>query len=143
MSLEANKALTRRMYEEMNKNNVDALLEILHHDYREEFELSPEPLTRDAALAMTRVLHAVVPGLHRKLLQQIAEGDTVVDVVEYSGKSVAAFRGMPAGTELRFKSVLVYRIEDGAIRETWSMRDRLAMYEQAGITPEITPRSTE
>jgi predicted ester cyclase len=138
MSLEANKALTRRMYEDMNKDNVDALFDILHVEYREETELSPDPLTRDSAVAMTRMLHAVVPGLHRTVLQQIAEGDTVVDVVEYSGKSEAAFRGLPAGLELRFKSVFVYRIEDGAIRETWSLRDRLSMYEQAGVTPEIT-----
>jgi predicted ester cyclase len=138
VSLEANKALTRRMYEEMNKNNVDALVEILHSDYREETELTPDSLTRDTAVAMTRMLHSVIPGLHREVLQQIAEGDTVVDVVEYSGKSAAPFRGIPAGQEIRFKSVLVYRIEDGAIRETWSLRDRLAIYEQAGIAPEIT-----
>jgi predicted ester cyclase len=137
MTLEANKTLTRRLYEEMNKNNVEALLEILHPDYSEETELSPTPLTRDGAVAMTRLLHSVVPGLHRTLIQQVAEGDVVVDRVEYSGTSVAAFRGFPAGTSLRFTSVLVYRIHDAAIRETWSIRDRLAMYEQAGVQPEI------
>lgn len=78
------------------------------------------------------------PSADRTVLQQVAEADTVVDVVEYSGKSVVEFRGFPAGLELTFKSVLVYRIEDGAIRETWSLRDRLALYEQAGVTPEIT-----
>jgi predicted ester cyclase len=125
------------MYDEMNKNNVDALLEILHADYREETELAPTPLTRDTAVAVTRMIHSIVPGLRRTVLQQIAESDTVVDVVEYSGKSIAEFRGLPAGTELRMKLVLFYRIQDGSIREAWSMRDRLAMYEQAGVPPEI------
>jgi predicted ester cyclase len=135
MSVEDNKELTRRLYDEMNNNNVDALNDLLAADYREEFEIGAAPLTRDAAIAMTRVLHSVVPGLRRSVEWQVAEGDVVVDCVTYTGTSVAEFRGIPAGTTLTFKSVLRYRMAGGRIAETWSIRDRLQMYEQAGIAP--------
>ena len=49
MTCQEDKALTRRLYDEMSRNDVDALPHIGAPDDREATRLSPEPLTREQA----------------------------------------------------------------------------------------------
>lgn len=146
---EANKAFTRRLYEEVyNKGNV-ALVDELYAPDAElhiagilEDPFGPEPIKQ--LVSMTRM---AFPSVHATVDDLIAAEDRVAAQVSFTG----AFQGVGMGTSPRanlswWRRIDVYRIVNGRIVEQWGDRDDFTMLQRLGVAvpafnaPRPTPR---
>jgi predicted ester cyclase len=118
MGIEENKVLMRRWHDEMNRHNAAVCDELLADGYSERNNMSPQPLDRVAAKALLESLFAAIPVMHREIIEQVAEGDTVVERLRYSGTQRGEMFGIPpTGRRAEFDAVMVSRIRDGRIRD--------------------------
>jgi len=78
MSIEENKALVRRFYEEIDKGNLDAMDELVAEDY---VDHSPPPFPvppgREGLTGPFKLFWQATPGRHQ-IEDQVAERDKVV-----------------------------------------------------------------
>ncbi|MFL6465507.1 MAG: ester cyclase [Bryobacteraceae bacterium] len=87
MSTEANKALVRTFYEEIDKGNLNAMDELVAEDY---IGHNPPPFPglgsgREGLKQAFKIFWEATPGYHR-IEDQIAEGDKVVTRLTAWGK---------------------------------------------------------
>jgi len=134
-SLEENKALVRRFYEEIDKGNIDAMDELVAEDYSNH---DPPPFpglaTGRAGLKQAfEMFWKATPGRHI-IEDQVAEGDKVVTRLRAVGKHEGELAGIPpSGNDLDVKAVAIHRIENGKLAEHWSAVDSAALLSQLGV----------
>jgi steroid delta-isomerase-like uncharacterized protein len=139
MSAEANKALVRRFYEEIDKGNLEALDELVAEDY---LDHSPPPFPglvpgREGLKQAFRMFWEATPGYHR-IEDQIAEGDKVVTRLTAYGKHEEDLPGAPrTGNDLKMTAIAIHRIENGRLAEKWSEKDVLGFLQQIGVIPRL------
>jgi predicted ester cyclase len=139
MSAEANKALVRRFYEEIDKGNLEALDELVVEDY---LDHSPPPFPglvpgREGLKQAFRMFWEATPGYHR-IEDQIAEGDKVVTRLTAYGKHEEDLPGAPrTGNDLKMTAIAIHRIENGRLAEKWSEKDVLGFLQQIGVIPRL------
>jgi steroid delta-isomerase-like uncharacterized protein len=137
MSSEANKALVRRFYEEIDKGNVDAMDDFVAEDY---IDHSPPPFPdlppgREGLKKGFRMFWEATPG-HHHIEDQIAEGDKVVTRLSAYGKHEGDLPGAPrTGKEIRMTSITIHRIANGKLAEKWSEKDMVGFLQQIGVIP--------
>ncbi|MEA2938870.1 MAG: hypothetical protein QOC56_2374 [Alphaproteobacteria bacterium] len=137
MSIEENKALVRRFYEEIDKGNLAAMDEIVADDY---VDHNPPPLPglasgREGLKQAFRIFWAATPGYHH-IEDQIAEGDRVVTRLTSYGKHEGDLPGAPrTGNDLKMSSITIHRIERGRLAEKWAEKDVLGFLKQIGVMP--------
>lgn len=134
MSADANKALVRRFYEEIDKGNIDAMDELLAENY---IDHNPPPFPvapgREGVKQAFRIFWKATPGVHR-IEDQIAEGDRVVTRLTCFGKHEGDLPGAPAtGNELKMTSITIHRIENGRLVEKWAEKDVITFLRQIGV----------
>src|ERR1039457_2718778 len=118
MSAEANKALVRRFYEEIDKGNLDILDELVAPDY---LDHNPPPFPGlhagvDGLKQAFRIFREATPG-HHQIEDQIAEGDKVVTRLTSYGKHEGDLPGAPrTGNDLKMTSITIHRIARLRIR---------------------------
>lgn len=141
MSAEANKALVRRFYEEIDKGNLDAMDELVAADY---LDHNPPPFPglppgREGLKQAFKIFWQATPGYHR-IEEQIAEGDKVVTRLTAFGKHDGDLPGAPrTGNELRMTSITIHRVADGKLVEKWAEKDVLGFLQQIGVMPSPKP----
>lgn len=138
MSIEENKALVRRFWEEVfNKRNPVLADELLAPDAIN-YEVPPG-MTREGPESVKQVLHmltAAFPDHHTTLEEVIAEGDKVVVRTTFSGTHQGAFMGMPpTGKHFSQSQIHIVRIVDGKAVEHRAVRDDMSMMQQLGVIP--------
>jgi steroid delta-isomerase-like uncharacterized protein len=66
-----------------------------------------------------------------EILQQIAEGETVVTQMRSSGKHQGTFLGIPATSKnITLSAMRIDRLQDGKIIEHWSIADMAGLMQQ-------------
>jgi predicted ester cyclase len=89
-----------------------------------------EGLRRGAA-----ALHEPFPDYYQRVLQQVCEGDSVVNVVEIGGTHLGTFFGIEAtGKRVSMEAVIVTRVEDGKVTEVYALGDELGLLLELGAT---------
>lgn len=87
--------------------------------------------------ALTRALRAMrdaFPDLHVRIAELVAEENTVVARLAYSGTHRGSFmRREPTGRHLNWTGVAIYRIADGMIIEEWAIWDQTFVLQLDGI----------
>jgi predicted ester cyclase len=137
MSAEANKALARRFYEEIDKGNLDILDELVAPDY---LDHNPPPFPGlhaglDGLKQAFRIFREATPG-HHQIEDQIAEGDKVVTRLTSYGKHEGDLPGAPrTGNDLKMTSITIHRIANGKLVEKWAEKDVLGFLQQIGVMP--------
>jgi steroid delta-isomerase-like uncharacterized protein len=137
MSTEANKALVRRFYEEIDKGNLAAMDELVTEDY---VDHSPPPFPdlgsgREGLKKAFAIFWEATPGYHR-IEDQIAEGDKVVTRLTAYGTHEGDLPGIPrTGNKLEMTATVIHRIEGGKLAEKWSDKDVLGFLQQLGVIP--------
>ena len=133
MSIEENKALTRRFYEEVFNNKhmagVDAFVapNVIDHGSPGGIESVKQTLT---------MLLTAVPDLHLTIEGIIAEGDRVAVHWTMSGTHLGASLGMPpTGKQFTMPGITLLRLEGGKVIEAWIVQDQLSMLQQLGLAP--------
>ena len=140
MSVEDNKALTRRFFDEaVNAGNLDLLDELVSPDFveHEGFPGLPTsgPEAPKAALGMFR---ASFPDLVITPNDIIAEGDKVVVRGTMTGTNTGEFMGIPATNKsIEVSFIDIVEIRDGKAVAHWGVTDQAAMMQQLGLVPDM------
>lgn len=138
MSIEQNKALFRRMVEEVfNQRNVGLIDEILSTDFVEREELPPGvPSGREGVKQLTLMFHSAFPDFKATIDDMIAEGDKVVVRMTWRGTHKGEFMGIPATDKnVSFEVIDIVRFAGDKFAEHWGMMDNASLMQQLGVGP--------
>ena len=136
-TLEANKALIRRWFEEVwNKGRAEAIAEMLAADAGIH-GLSDEPGKNMKGPADFLPFHSVFRGAFPDIDvltdDVIAEGDMIAARCSVRGRHTGDHLGVAAtDAPVEFTGMVMARIKDGKIVEAWNNFDFLAMNKQIG-----------
>jgi len=141
MSIEDNKALHRRFFEELfNQGNLENAYEIVTADY---YNHNPSPGETPGAEGLKQfitTLRIAFPDIHFSVDDQIAEGDKVLSRWTATGTHQAEFAGIPATNRpIRVTALNIHRVVEGKIHEGWLNWDALGMMQQLGVIPTPEP----
>ncbi len=139
MSTETNKAVVRRLFEDiLSDGRLDVADEIIADGYQESGPVAipgsppgPEGMKMFAAFYRT-----ALPDIRFTVEQQIAEGD----VVATRWTSTATHTGEldeipPSNNAVNCTGVSIDRVVDGKMVEGWGVFDELGMLRQMGVIP--------
>jgi steroid delta-isomerase-like uncharacterized protein len=136
---EANKALVRRVIEELfTKHNV-ALIDEFFPDcvYRAP---AVGELRGEAYKQFLNQVLAAFPDGRWTVEDQVAEGDKVVTRWSFTGIHRGNLMGIgPTGKQVTTSGVMIDRIVGGKIAEEWEEYDALGMMQQLGAATAIAP----
>ncbi len=135
MSIEDNKALVRRFYEEVwNRGNLGAADDIFADDYARHDLRPGNALSGPAGQKkIAGDLRAAFPDLHMTVDLMIAEGDLVMARWTTEGTNTGQWGDVPpTGKYARFSGVNIFRIAQGKVVELWNHRDDLGVMQQLG-----------
>ncbi len=137
MSIDENKALVRRFFQEIDNGNLNAMDELVAEDY---IDHSPPPFPglasgREGIKQAFKLFWVATPGYHY-IEEQIAEADKVVTRLTCYGKHEGDLPGAPrTGRDLKMTSITIHRIANGKLVEKWSEKDVLGFLIQIGVIP--------
>ena len=143
MSIEENKRLVRRYFEDA-PYNPDACDEIFAPAFQ--FHaivwtgVTPQTVecTPESEKAFYEQHKSVWGGWHVEIEDIIAEGDRVMVRWSSRGTHVGESHGLPpTGEEVTNSGINVFRVADGKIAEVWDIWDRLWLWQQLGVLPDI------
>ena len=134
---EENKKLARRFVERFSQKDLDVFDELLAPDF---VDLTPapgaEPTREGWKQNVSRGEWTAMPDLHFEIVEQIAEGDRVVNRLAVRGTHTGEFMGSPpTGKAITFSGTDTYRVAGGKLAENWASADWLSMMQQLGVTP--------
>ncbi|HYU99118.1 MAG TPA: ester cyclase [Pyrinomonadaceae bacterium] len=137
-TLEANKALIRRWFEEVwNKGRTEAIAEMFAVDGIAH-GLSDEPAKTMKGPADFMPFHGIFrgafPDIEVVVEDTIAERDLVAARCSVRGRHTGEHLGVAASNApVQFTGMTIVRIKEGKIVEAWNNFDFLAMNKQIGI----------
>ncbi|NUP19082.1 MAG: ester cyclase [Streptomyces sp.] len=136
MSAETNKALVRRLFEEvLNGRRMELIDELAATDYQEH---DPLPGQREGREGLKDRVTMLVEGLAPtfSIDDIIAEGDRVVVRWTNDATHSGTFLGIPpTGRSCRFAGVDIFRLDGGRLVEHWHVVDQLTMLQQLELLP--------
>jgi steroid delta-isomerase-like uncharacterized protein len=135
MSLEANKALVRRQFEELiNRKNLSIIDSDMAPDFVDHEAVPGLPSGLAGVRAWISNLHQVCPDFHVTIEDMIAEGDRVVVRNTWRGTHTGPLLGIPpTGRSFVLKGIVIWRIADARICERWATLDQLGFLQQLGM----------
>jgi steroid delta-isomerase-like uncharacterized protein len=137
MSLEQNKALSRRALALWSNGETGSASEIFTPDY-----VNHQPHSADGAHTIHGLekwtdfitkFRRAFPDFHDTIEDQVAEGDRVV--TRFTSAGTHKGEGMnlpPSDKKIRWSGIAIDRIVNGRIAESWVSWDRFGMLEQLG-----------
>ena len=141
MSLEQNKAIARRHFEELwDRGNLDVAADIYSSGavghYSDHSELTGYP---DVERELVRADKIAFPDGHVTVQTQIAEGDIVVTRWRFDATHTGPLYDIPpSGRRISVVGAHVHRIDGGKIVEIWAHPDTLSFMSQMGLVPTTT-----
>ena len=138
MSIENNKALARRVFEEIwNEHNLAAATTIYDADVINHNRAPWQPCGMDGELEFAGMLQTAFPDVHIVVEDILAEDDRVVVRYSASGTHQGCLGPIPAtGKMAKVTGTASYRIDGGKIKEIWLNWDELGLLRQLGIIPD-------
>ena len=139
MLSETNKTVSRRFFEEVfGKGNLNVLDEIIAKDHVNSGPgtIPGLPNGPEGAKQFVNVYRNAFPDVHFTIDEQIAEGDKVVTRWTGHGTHKGELVGIPAtGKSSTVTGIVVDRIANGKIFESWGIFDQFGMMQQLGVIP--------
>jgi steroid delta-isomerase-like uncharacterized protein len=133
---EENKALVKRVVDEVNKGNFAAAVELLATDYIDHADPPETPPGVESAKRRWTMFRSAFPDTHVTLENIIAEGDKVAVRFTLRGTHGGDLMGIPpTGKPVAFTGIDINRIADGKIAERWANFDTLGLMQQLGVIP--------
>jgi len=142
-TLEANKALVRRIWEDIfNRRNLELADKLIapgsvNHE-------APPGITAEGPEAVRQVvtmLTTAFPDHRIDILDVVAECDKVVMRITFSGTHRGPYMGIaPTGKHFTMELINITRVVNGKAVEHWGVRDDLGMLQQLGVVPTLPVR---
>lgn len=142
MSTEQNKAIVRRIYDELwNERKLEVAEEVIAQgSVNYDTGLAPMPFGPEEMKGTVRMVTAAFPDNRHEVEEVIAGGDTVVLRCTLTGTHLGEFMGMaPTGRRIEASEIHIYRLRDGRVVEHRVGRDDLGAMRQLGVIPDAVP----
>lgn len=135
MSVEENKAVARRFYEEVwNQHDVDALDELTVANAVDHDPMPGLLPGREGWKQQFAMMFIAFPDLHFAVDIVVAEGDKVASRLTVNGTHNGEFMGIPpTGKQGTITGVDIFRIVSGKVVERWGSYDLLSLMQQIGV----------
>ena len=146
MLSETNKTLSRRFFDEVfGKGKLNVLDEIIAKDHVNNGpgNLPGLPTGPEGTKQLVTVYRNAFPDLRFTIDEQITEGDKVVTRWTADGTHQGELAGIPPTNKTStVTGIVVDRIADGKIAESWGIFDQFGMMQQLGVipTPELAAK---
>jgi len=138
MSIEDNKATTRRFFEEVfNRGNLTVVDEVKSSNYVFHDPGLPEPIRGPEGFKQYIMLFRnAFPDLYSTIEDLIAEGEKVTVRFTYTGTQQGDLLGIPStGKQVTVTAILIGRFVNDKFAEGWINYDALGMMQQLGVVP--------
>ncbi len=145
MSVEENKAIVRRHYEELwAKGDLAVADAIYSTDCVGQYANYPLQTGYPESEKQTVLRDiTIITDTRAEVVDQIGEGDKVVTRWRARGKHTGTNEDMPhvvpTGKEVEVTGVHIHRLRDGKIVEVWAVDDLLGLMQQMGVIPAMQP----
>ena len=137
MSVEENRAIVRRCYEELNKKNL-GVVELFAANYVNHQAGGVEIHGPEELKQFLTGLFTAFPDLRFTVEDLIAEGDKVAARWTSQGTHNGEFMGIaPAGKQVTVTVCDIAHWEGGKIVEDWVLVDMLGLMQQLGVIPPL------
>lgn len=142
MSVEQNKAVVRRIYEELwDERKLDVAQELIAEGgVNYDTGLTAHPFGPEEMKGTVRMVTGAFPDNRHEVEDVFAEGDQVLARVTLTGTHEGAFMGIPpTGRRISVTEIHVYRLRDGKAIEHRVGRDDLGAMRQLGVIADSIP----
>ncbi len=133
MSIDHNKALVRRYWEEVwNQGKLDLIPELLHPNYiLREPSAEADVVGHEAVRHFIQTYRQAFPDLHFAIADMLAEADRVATRWLVTGTQQGPLKGLePRGQAIAVTGISIIRIADDKLAEDWANWDTFAMLMQ-------------
>jgi predicted ester cyclase len=134
MSVKENKEIAYRYFEEAyNQKNIDVLDEIMDENIINHWwepEINGIKIIKEYVAKNLKAF----PDVKFTIEDQIAEGEKVVTRVSFIATHKGEFMGIaPTGKKVKVTGVIIFKITNSKIVETWAEMDALSWMQQLGV----------
>jgi predicted ester cyclase len=141
VSVEENKAVIRRFFDEVFNHKQPELIEAFLADGVVDHNkiVFTEPDAPGGMAQGVRMLLVAFPELQATLKHQVAEDDYVSAHLAMAGTNTGLYPRVPepTGRHTEWESMVLFRMENSKIAELWGTSDRMGMLTKLGILPVI------
>ncbi|MFE3379489.1 ester cyclase [Streptomyces anulatus] len=136
-TVEQNMALLRTAYRLVESGEFDEAALMLTEDFIANVPGAPDPLHgREIWQHGTKIIKDAFPDLKINVQDMFGVGDKVTVLVHFQATHRGDFQQFEAtGRQVSYRSVEVYRFEDGLIAEEWVAPDLMSLIQQISPTP--------
>jgi predicted ester cyclase len=137
---EANMAIVRNVHEQVNDGNLAVFDEVLAPDYARHCQAMP-PQAREIRgaeplKAFVRENLAAFPDWHDNIDFMFAADDKVAYITTSTGTQTGQFGPFPpTGKRVKLVSIIIQRLENGKVAETWISWDNVSWMTELGHMP--------
>ena len=137
MSIDDNRAVTQRFYEEVwNKGDLDAVDDLMTSDFVDHAAPPGFPSGPEGAKQVFSMYRTAFPDFRLSVEDLVAEDDKVVARWVTHGTHQGELMGIPpTGKPVTVAGIDVFRLAGGKIAEHWAEFDMLGMMQQLGVIP--------
>ena len=136
MSTESNKAVVQRFREALNAGDLDGAFAVFAPNAVVHMSSAPEPLSMEGFKQLGQLLQTAFTGATSTVEDMIAEGDKVVSRLIFRGTHTGDMMGIPpTGKSVAISEIIIDRLADGKIVESWRLFDQMGMMQQLGVIP--------
>ncbi len=136
MSSENNKAVIQSFRKAFNAGDLDGAMAAFASDAVVHMSSAPESLTMEEFKQLGALLSSAFTSGISTVEDMIAEGDRVVSRLTFRGTHTGDLMGIPAtGKSVMISEIIIDRLADGKIVESWRLFDQMAMMQQLGVIP--------
>jgi len=141
MSTEENKAILRRMVEEVIcGGNLDLMDELVAPDFVNHHSIATGEASHSIGVENFRQeimrVRSVFPDIAMTTIHLLADGDKVVEHFQVRGTHKGEFMGIPAtGKKVEYSGITIVRVANGKLAERWNITDRYGLLQQFGAIP--------
>jgi steroid delta-isomerase-like uncharacterized protein len=135
VSVDENKALIRRFYEEVwDRGNTEFAHEVFAEDYvRHDLRPTAALPGPEGQKRIADDFRAAFPDLRVSVDLVVGGDDFVVGRWTASGTHLGQWGGLaPTGRPATFSAANIFRFENGKVAEIWNHRDDFGLFEQIG-----------
>lgn len=131
----ANVAVVQRFYDELGAGNIDVIRETHAETITMHYAGEAETVSTQALRDELAALKEANPDLHAEIHNIFGAGDIVVTELTWIGTHTGDYFGIPAtGRTAMYSGIVVRRLADGKIVESWEMFDDLAFLHSLGYS---------
>jgi predicted ester cyclase len=138
MSVESNKDICRRFFEEVHvRRNYSAIDELIAREVVSHSPFPGQPPGSEGVKDSMKIFHRAFPDLTVTINHLLAEGDKVMAYVTLSGTHRGELLGQPpTGNRVSFEEAIILRLTGGKIVEHWAVADALTLMKGIGALPD-------